>query len=132
MKSIFRGDFIIEYVGEVVSQQQMQKRIEKHRAVAGGEHETITIRPAGVGHVVFQHFGEKRGRDISRAHGQAWMAGFGFFDRIHCQPVLHLGKTATAPFAPIVALAGRANGDARRIRRGVVPSVPRGAGCGGG
>jgi len=44
--------------------------------------------------------------------------------RAHLGPVLHLVKTATAAFAGFVALAGRANGDARGVRRGCVPLQP--------
>ena len=50
---------------------EVQQRINQHGAVAVGQDETVTIRPLGVGRIVFhvivpQHFG-----DIGHAHGRA-------------------------------------------------------------
>jgi hypothetical protein len=48
----------------------------------------------------------------------------------HAWPVLYFFKGAPTPFAESIALAGGANSDARRVRRGVVPRQPRGHGFG--
>ena len=39
------------------------------------------------------------------------------------RPVLHLREGAATAFAKIVALAGRANGNARRVGCGLVPGI---------
>ena len=69
--------------GHLLLARQVQEGVEQHGAMAGGEHETVAIRPMGIGHVVFQNLGEEHGGDVGRAHGQAGMAGFGFLHRIH-------------------------------------------------
>lgn len=51
MKSIFRGDFIIEYVGEVVSQQQMQKRIEINAQLGQRHYYFMTLQSDQVYHM---------------------------------------------------------------------------------
>lgn len=47
------------------------------------------------------------------------------FNGRHARPELHFFKGAAAAFAQSIALAGGANGDARRVWRGVVPGQPR-------
>ena len=63
--------------------EQMQQRIEQHRAVAGRQHEAVAVGPGRVGGIEFQEAGEQDGRHVGRAHRQAGMAGFGLLDRIH-------------------------------------------------
>ena len=58
------------------------------------------------------------------------MPGVALFYGRHAWPVLHFFKSAATAFAHFVALTGGANGDAGRVRRGVVPSQPRGHGFG--
>ena len=75
---------ILQFVdGHALHAGEMQKRIEQHRAVAGGEHETVAIGPGGIGDVVFEMAREQHRGDIRGAHGQAGVAGFGFLDGIH-------------------------------------------------
>ena len=62
---------------------EVQKRIEQHGAVTGGEDETITIRPCGIGGIEFQKAGKKHRCNIGSAHRQAGMTGFGLLDAIH-------------------------------------------------
>ena len=69
--------------GHLFLAREVQEGVEQHGAVTGGEHETITIRPMRIRHVVFQYLGEEHGGDVGGAHGQAGMAGFGLFHRIH-------------------------------------------------
>jgi hypothetical protein len=53
--------------------------------VAGGEDETVAVRPLGIVGVVFQEFREQDRGDVGGAHRQAGMAGLGLLDRIHGQ-----------------------------------------------
>jgi hypothetical protein len=78
--------------------EKMKERIEQHRAVTGGEDESIAVGPSRVGRIEFQEAGEQHGRNIGSAHRQAGMAGLGFFDRIHGQRPNGIGH-------PIVLLA---------------------------
>ena len=62
---------------------QVQQGIQEHGAMAVGQHETVAVRPLGVGRIVAQimipqHFGNFR-----HAHGGPRMAGFGFFNSVH-------------------------------------------------
>ena len=62
---------------------EMQQRVEQHRAVAGREHEAVAVRPGGIGRIEFQEARKQHGRDVGRAHRQAGMAGLCLLDRIH-------------------------------------------------
>ena len=64
---------------------EMQERVEQHRAVAGREHEAVAVRPGGIGRIEFQEARKQDGRDVRRAHRQAWMATFRLLDRVHRQ-----------------------------------------------
>ncbi len=63
--------------------EEIEDRIEQHRAVAGGEHEAVAVGPARLGRVEFEVAGEQHGRDIGHAHRHAGMARFGAFNGIH-------------------------------------------------
>ncbi len=63
--------------------EQIQGRIDQHRAVAGRKYEAVAVRPGRIGGIEFQEAGEKHGRDIRRPHGEAGMSRFRLFDRIH-------------------------------------------------
>ena len=65
--------------------EQMQQRVEQHRAVAGREHEAVAVGPGRIGRIEFQEAGEQHGRDVGRAHRQAGMAGLRPLDRVHRQ-----------------------------------------------
>ena len=56
---------------------EMEQGVEQHGAVAGGEHETVAVRPMRIGGVVFQHFGEqapwrRRPRPSAGRDGPTW------------------------------------------------------------
>ena len=70
---------------DALDPDEMQERVEQHRAMAGREHETVAIGPGGIGGIVDEVLAEEHGRDVGRAHRQAGMAGFGRFHRIHGQ-----------------------------------------------
>ena len=69
--------------GHVLVAEQIQGRVEQHRAVAGRKDEAVAIRPVAVRGIEFHHLGEEHGGDIGAAHGQAGVTGIGFFDRVH-------------------------------------------------
>ena len=62
---------------------EVQEPVEQHRAVAGGQHETVAVGPARIGGVVFQELREQHRGDVGGAHRQPGMAGFRLLDRVH-------------------------------------------------
>ncbi|MGY4305896.1 hypothetical protein ACVIJ6_003139 [Bradyrhizobium sp. USDA 4369] len=62
---------------------EIQQRIQQHRAVTGGQHEAVAVRPGGRCSIIFQHAGEQHGGDVGGAHRQAGMARFRLLDGIH-------------------------------------------------
>ncbi len=63
--------------------EQMQQRVEQHRAVPGREHEAVTIGPSRIGRIEFQEPPEQHGGDIGRPHGQAGVPALRLLHRIH-------------------------------------------------
>ena len=63
--------------------QQVQQRIDQHRAVAGREHEAVAVGPGRIGRIEFEHLREQHRRDVGGAHRQTGMARFGLFHRVH-------------------------------------------------
>ncbi len=63
--------------------EQMQQRVDQHRAVAGREHEAVAVGPRRIGRIELEEAREQHGRDVGRAHRQAGMAGFRLLDRVH-------------------------------------------------
>ena len=62
----------------VLVAEEIEQRIEQHRAVAGGEHEAVAVRPVRVArHRTSGMLGEEHGGDVGHAHRQAGMAGIG-------------------------------------------------------
>ena len=64
---------------------QVQQRVEQHRAVPGGEHEAVAVRPRGVARIVAQEARPKHIGHRGGAHRHAGMAGLGSLDRVHGQ-----------------------------------------------
>ncbi len=64
---------------------EIAERVEQHRAVSGGEHEAVAVRPMGIGGVEFQKASEQHAGHIGHAHRHAGVAGLGLFDRVHRQ-----------------------------------------------
>ena len=79
---------------------QVQQRIDQHRAVAGRQHEAVAIRPISDRTDRISDAGEQHGGDIGRAHRQAGMARLGEFHRVH-------GKRADGAGQPIMFGARR-------------------------
>ena len=84
--------------------EQMEQRIDQHRAVAGREHEAVAVGPGRIGRVEFQEAREQHGRDVGRAHRQARMAGLRLLDRVHCERADRIGHAVDAARAPGRAL----------------------------
>ena len=94
--------------------EEMQQRIDQHRAVPGRQHEAVAVGPGRIGRIEFQELGEQHGRDVGRAHRQAGMAGFRLLDRVH-------GERADRVRHALMLCAGR-------VRRGVAAGQRR-RGC---
>ena len=82
--------------GHLLEAEQVHDGIKQHGAMAGGEHETVTIRPMGRGRIDLQHLGEQNGRHVRRPHGQARMAAIGGLHRVHGQEPDGVGHTVVA------------------------------------
>ena len=91
--------------------EQMQQRVDQHRAVAGREHEAVAVGPGRVGWIEFQEAGEQHGGDVGGAHRQAGMARFRLLDRIHGERADGVGH------AIMRAARGRAGDGARGCAR---------------
>ena len=99
------------FKGHALVAEEETERVEQHRAVAGGEHEPVAVRPVGRGGVEFQVFGEQRRRCVGHAHRHARMAGFRVFNPVHRQSadgVRHLGKISPLIVMRLRAGAGHA------------------------
>ena len=79
--------------------EQIEQRIEQHRAVAGREHEAVAVRPVRPAGVEFHEALEQHGRDVGHAHRHAGMAGFGLLHRVHRERADGVGAAARIGFA---------------------------------
>ena len=106
--------------------EEIEHRIEQHRAVAGREHEAVAVRPLRIGRIEFQELGEQHGRDVGRAHRQAGMPGLRLLHRIHrqrpdgvCHAVM-LGTAERCQFT-LQRLRGRIHGFAPLLTGALIP-----------
>ena len=76
---------------DVIISEQVEQRIDQHRAVAGRQHEAVTVGPVGLFRIEGQIARKQHRGDIGCAHGQAWMSGFGFLYSIHGQKPDRIG-----------------------------------------
>jgi len=65
--------------------EEMEERIEHHRAMAGGQHEAVAVGPAGIGGIEFEEAREQHRGDIGGAHGRPGMARLRRLDGVHRQ-----------------------------------------------
>ena len=86
------GDRHVGVAGEV------EAGIEQHGAVAGRQHEAVTVRPFRVLGIEFQIAGEQNRGDIGAAHGEAGVAGIRLLDGVH-------GKEADGVRHPVMLVA---------------------------
>jgi len=81
--------------GQVVA-GQVQQRIDQHRAMPIGEHETIAIGPLRVGRVVLEVVAPEHLSDIRHAHWGTGVAAVGFLHGIHAECADGIGSLTTA------------------------------------
>ena len=75
--------------------RQVQQRVEKHRAVAVGQHEAIPVGPIRIAGIVAQEVVPQDLGEIGHAHGHAWMPGPGALNSVHAQRPDGIGKIST-------------------------------------
>ena len=73
---------------------QVQDRIEQHRAVAVGDHETVAVEPVRVGGVVAVKIVEQDFGNIGHAHRHAGVAGVGALNGVHGKGADGVGELA--------------------------------------
>ena len=77
---------------------QVQQAVKQHRAMAGGEHEPVPVRPVGRAGVVTQIACEQHGRHVRHAHRHARMAGVRLLHGVHrkrAQSIRHGGEVGS-------------------------------------
>ena len=74
---------ILQFRHRQVVAGEVQQRVDQHRAVAVGQHETVTIRPARVQRVVAQVAAPQCHGNIRHAHRRARVARIGLLDGVH-------------------------------------------------
>ena len=84
---------------------EMQKGIEQHRGVAGGQDKAIAVRPQRIGRVIAQELLPQGTGDRRQAHWRTRVARVRLFDRVHRQGADGVDATLVE-----VALAGGATG----------------------
>ncbi len=72
---------------------EIQQRVEQHRAVTGGEHEAVAVRPCRIAGVEFQELREQDRGDIRGTHRQAGVARLRLLDGIHGERANRIGHT---------------------------------------
>src|SRR4029077_2460322 len=82
--------------------EQMMQRILQHRAVPGGEHKAVAVRPSGVEGIKFEEAGEENSSDVGHAQGHAGVAGFRPLHRIHGKHADSIGHLMRRNLARVV------------------------------
>jgi hypothetical protein len=90
--------------------KKIKERVKQHRAVAGGEHEAIPIRPSRIGRVEFQKSGEQHRGDVGRAHRQTGMSRFGLLHSVHGQCANGIGYAIVLGARKRFRMSGGGNG----------------------
>ena len=81
-----------EFFQRQVVAGEVQQRVNQHRAVAVGEHETVAISPFRIDGVVFQVTVPQGDGDFGHAHRGARMPGVGGLDAVHGQDADGVGQ----------------------------------------
>ena len=76
---------VFQIVDVEVVTAQVQKAINKHRAVTVRQNKTVTISPIWVFWIVLEVVVPENFSDISHSHWGAGVAGFGFLYGIHAE-----------------------------------------------
>ena len=74
-----------QFVERQIVTRQVQQRVDQHRAVAIGEHETVTVGPFRVGRVVFEMTIPQGDGHFGHAHRCAGVSGVCCLNTIHGQ-----------------------------------------------
>jgi len=90
----------------VLVAEEIERRIEQHRAMPGAQHETVAIGPMRIGRIELHHLGEQRHRHVGRAHRQAGMPRIGFFHRVHRKGTDRIGHVISGGLIGHRGLAG--------------------------
>ena len=121
-----------ELVDRQVVAAQMQQRVDEHRRVAIGQHETIAVRPVRMGRVVAQVLSPQGHGHLGHAHGRAGVTGVGLLHRVHGERTQGVGAfvALTVVGADHAVVGGGAHRfsprfTTRRARAGAVPSSAR-------
>ena len=83
---------------------EIEERVQEHRRVPVGQHETVTVGPVGVARVVAQDPGEQHVRERGQGHRGSGVSRVGLLDGVHGQsaddidPTLfEIGRHRAAP-----------------------------------
>ncbi len=77
---------------------EVKQRVEQHRTVTGGEHETVAVGPVRLLRVVLQELGPQHGGDVGHAHRHALVAGLRVVNCLHRQDADRVGHQDTGWF----------------------------------
>ena len=66
---------VLHFLERQVEAGEVDPGVDEHRAVAGGQHEAVTVDPGGRGGVVAQEVAVEHGADFGGAEGEAEVAG---------------------------------------------------------
>ena len=78
--------------------REMEQRVEQHRAVASRQHESVAVRPFGVGGIEFEESGEQHRGHIGHAHRHAGMAGIRLLHGVHGERADRVRQVGVASF----------------------------------
>ena len=81
-----------EFVERQIVARQMQQSVKQHRAVAIGQHESVTVGPFRIGRIMFEVAVPQGDRDFSHAHRSARMPRIGGLYCIHGQHTNCIGQ----------------------------------------
>ena len=76
---------------------QVQQRIQQHRTVPVGEHETVTIGPLRISRIMPEDSIPERYGDVRHAHRHSRVPGARLLDRVDRQHADRIGHPAAAP-----------------------------------
>ena len=85
-----RAEFLHIVTGNRVA-GEVQPAVEEHRAMAGGEHETVAVQPLGRIRVKAHGFAEQHRADLGTAKREAEVAGVTGVDGIHGEATGFIG-----------------------------------------
>ena len=85
---------VLQLLDRQVVAGQVQQRVQQHRAVAVGKHETVAVEPLRVGRTVLEVVVPQHLGDVGHAHGHAGVAGLRGLDRVNGEETDGVGEFA--------------------------------------